>query len=165
MLKFPTATAARAEEGPNPAMRFRVNSPLVISETIQGETIVINLKTGTYYSLQGTGAEIWRAIEREASKSEIVDELALRYEAQRTELETSVAGLLGELQAEELVAASQNGAVAASSIADTALMADRLPFSAPVFERHTDMQDIILLDPVHEVDGRGWPYTSEAQSV
>jgi hypothetical protein len=24
------------------------------------------------------------------------------------------------------------------------------------------MQDIILLDPVHEVDERGWPHVSEA---
>src|SRR5438270_869701 len=32
--------------------RFRVNSPNVIHETIEGEVILIDLKTGTYYSLR-----------------------------------------------------------------------------------------------------------------
>ena len=42
-------------------MRHRINSPQVVNETIQGEAIVIHLGTGTYYSLQGTGAAIWDA--------------------------------------------------------------------------------------------------------
>jgi hypothetical protein len=31
-------------------------------------------------------------------------------------------------------------------------------FEPPVLEKFTDMQDLILLDPVHEVDERGWPH-------
>ena len=31
-------------------------------------------------------------------------------------------------------------------------------FSPPVVEKYTDMQDLVLLDPVHEVDERGWPH-------
>jgi len=27
-----------------------------------------------------------------------------------------------------------------------------------VVEKYTDMQDLVLLDPVHEVDERGWPH-------
>ena len=37
---------------------------------------------------------------------------------------------------------------------------ERVPFVAPSFTTFTDMQDIILLDPVHEVDTRGWPHAS-----
>jgi hypothetical protein len=32
----------------------------------------------------------------------------------------------------------------------------------PPISKFTDMQDIILLDPVHEVDARGWPHASAA---
>jgi hypothetical protein len=42
---------------------LRANYPGVVSETIEGETIVIHLKTGTYYSLEKTAVEIWQAIE------------------------------------------------------------------------------------------------------
>jgi hypothetical protein len=34
----------------------------------------------------------------------------------------------------------------------------RRRFQAPRFEKHTDMQDLILLDPVHEVADTGWPH-------
>ena len=42
--------------------RLRVNSPNVMSETIEGEVIVINLATGSYYSLKDAGAAIWHAL-------------------------------------------------------------------------------------------------------
>jgi hypothetical protein len=30
-------------------------------------------------------------------------------------------------------------------------------FNAPNFEVHNDMQDLLVLDPIHEVDDAGWP--------
>jgi hypothetical protein len=32
-------------------------------------------------------------------------------------------------------------------------------FNAPVLNKYTDMQDLLLLDPIHEVDATGWPST------
>jgi hypothetical protein len=35
---------------------------------------------------------------------------------------------------------------------------DRQDYSDPAFERYDDMADLILLDPVHEIDQEeGWP--------
>jgi hypothetical protein len=31
------------------------------------------------------------------------------------------------------------------------------PFTDPVIEIYTDLQDLLLLDPIHDVDDRGWP--------
>ena len=31
------------------------------------------------------------------------------------------------------------------------------PFTAPVVEKYTDMAELILLDPVHDVSALGWP--------
>ena len=36
------------------------------------------------------------------------------------------------------------------------------PFVPPTLEKYTDMQDLVLLDPVHEVDERGWPHAQAA---
>jgi len=30
-------------------------------------------------------------------------------------------------------------------------------FSAPLLEKYSDMQELLLLDPIHEVGERGWP--------
>jgi hypothetical protein len=40
-------------------------------------------------------------------------------------------------------------------------------FEEPALEGFTDLEDLLLLDPVHEVEpSRGWPYaaTAEAES-
>jgi hypothetical protein len=140
--------------------RFRVNNPHVISETIQGEVIVIHLETGSYYSLRDAGAEIWNAVERGAAPDEIVDALAARYEGSREEMAESCRRLLAELEAEGLVAPTDSGGNGAATPVPSseAASAERAPFKPPAVEKYTDMQDLILLDPVHEVDERGWPH-------
>src|SRR5437764_230022 len=75
--------------------RFRVNSPNVIHETIEGEVILIDLKTGTYYSLREAGAAIWEAIDRGAGLDAIEDALERRYEGSSDEIREADAGTPG----------------------------------------------------------------------
>ena len=138
---------------------YRVNSPQVISETVGGETIIVNLARGHYFSLQGTAVDVWQALERGEAVETIVVELEQRYEAGDGEIGAAVNKLLEDFLAAELVIADENGAPAAAvPLREPA--AERVPFATPSFTAFTDMQDIILLDPVHEVDTRGWPHAS-----
>jgi hypothetical protein len=142
-------------------MRYQVDNPTVVSETIQDEAIVINLATGSYYSVTGTGAAIWDAVGAGATKDEVVDELERLYDAPRDELADAVDGLLRQLVDERLIV-PRNG----SKPAERHLSANgsRMPFTAPVFQKYTDMQDIILMDPVHEVSAEGWPHRQAADA-
>src|SRR2546423_2612757 len=90
--------------------RFRVNSPNVIHETIEGEVILIDLKTGTYYSLRDAGAAAWQAIEHGAGEDEIAAELRSRYEASESEVAEAVRRLPAELQRQGLVRADEGEA-------------------------------------------------------
>jgi hypothetical protein len=143
-------------------MVLQVNRPNVISETIEGETIIIHLLTGTYYSLRGSAADVWSTIERSTTRDEIVAVLGSRYDAAADHIENSVESLLGDLQAEDLIVMADtesgtNGAGPHEPLTPIA-NAERLPFPHPSLEKFTDMQDIILLDPVHEVSAQGWPH-------
>jgi hypothetical protein len=140
-------------------VRYRVNAPQVISETVGGETIIVNLATGHYFSLQGAAVDIWQGVERGEAAESIVLELEQRYEAGDGEIGAAVQKLLDDFAAAELLVADANGAgtVATASSQD---VGERVPFVAPSVSTFTDMQDIILLDPVHEVDTRGWPHAS-----
>ena len=138
-------------------MHFGINSRQVMSETIDGETIIINLTTGSYYSLQHVGADIWSAIARCATDEQVLDEIVARYDVNRDEAAPAISSLLQELEEENLIMRSENGGSYQPVEAD-----GRGVYAAPTLEKHTDMQDIILLDPVHEVDDRGWPHVSEA---
>jgi hypothetical protein len=130
-------------------------------ETIEGEVMVIDIATGSYYSLRDSGAVVWQGVERGAAEAEIAQELARRYDAPAGEISSAVSRLLGELQAEGLVEQSED---AGPPIVVDGAEGPREPFQAPVLEKHTDMQDLILLDPVHEVDARGWPHPASQGS-
>ena len=51
--------------------RFRLNSPRVVSEAVDGEAIIVNLDSGTYYSIKGDGILVWDAFVAGASVDEI----------------------------------------------------------------------------------------------
>lgn len=146
-----------------PATRFRIKKPRVIHQTLDGEVVIINLETGNYYSLLGTGAEIWSAIERNADLEGILAALGWKYAAPGDGLAEAVARFVEQLQQEGLIEALGQGAPEAPEA--LAPEPDAPPgyqgaaFEPPVLEKYDDMQDLILLDPVHEIDEeKGWPH-------
>jgi len=140
------------------ARRFRVDSRKVVHETIDGETILIQLDTGTYYSLLGTGAEIWRLASNGHSIAAIVAELQRRY-AGAAAVEVAAEGLIEDLLAERLIELDPNKNGADGDGAPPVVgEIGELEFVPPVLERYTDMQYFLLLDPIHEADeADGWP--------
>ncbi len=140
------------------AVRYRVSSPRVIHEIMEGEVVLINLDTGTYYSLDKAGEHIWRGIEAVAPVGAIADDLARRYDATREHIGAVITQLLDALRAEGLVTEAQ-----AAEAPETAYDADvpvngsrpRLEFCT--LQRFADMEELLVLDPIHEVDEAGWP--------
>ena len=135
--------------------RFRVNSPQVIWETVEGEVLLIDLGTGNYYSLRGTGAVIWHALEQGARVDEILAILERAYEGEN-ELEIALGRFLEEVMVEELVIPMDTGCEAVTPPIEMVVSGAR--FEAPLLEKYTDMQELVLLDPVHDFeDAEGWP--------
>lgn len=143
--------------------RFSINTERVVHETIDGETIIIHLETGTYYSLAGPGAEIWALLTAGSSTEEVVQALESRYEGSPEELEAATTELVRELRREELIEDDPNPAELEPSPngASNGSNGERAAFTAPTLKKYTDMQYFLLLDPIHEVDGVGWPNPGE----
>jgi hypothetical protein len=137
--------------------RFRLNSPNVIAETIDGEAILVDLRTGSYYSIQGSGSTLWDAIAAGASVGSLADEVATAYSVDRAAAEEAVSSFCAELEREGLIV-SLDGLADSTAEPAFELGSNGHVFSPPVVEKYTDMQDLVLLDPVHEVDERGWPH-------
>lgn len=138
--------------------RFRANSPQTIHQTIDGEVVIINLATGNYYSLRRSGARIWDLLMTGHSPAEVASTLQDGYGSVDGEIERSVSRLVAELEAEGLVVpAGDTPASSTASISGVPEASER--FEPPTLEKFDDMQDLILLDPVHEVDQEeGWPH-------
>jgi len=143
---------------------FRINQPQVVHEAFDDEVVIVNLDTGNYYSLEGAGADIWREIEVGAGADEIVEATIRRYDGPSEEIRSAVRELLRDLEREELVSPGNVADPAARdrSSSDEAATNQRPPFLKPVLTRFTDMQELLLLDPVHDVDETGWPRPRDA---
>lgn len=138
--------------------RFRVNGPGVTHEVIDGEAVIINLETGNYYSLDLAGAEIWTLLAARASIGSIVERLAQSYACQRSELESAVVALVAQLDREQLIVPCSTAESEEPAVASSTMTVKKRAFQAPLLQKFTDMKELLLLDPIHEVDERGWPY-------
>src|SRR3954471_9985518 len=99
-------TRTRRSGGARMPRSFRIDPQQVVHETIDGETILIHLKTGAYYSLSGCGPEIWSLLVDGWSDEAAAEELAGRYPDSADAAEATRA-FVHELVREELL---QDGA-------------------------------------------------------
>jgi hypothetical protein len=139
---------------------YRVNTAKATHQTIDGEVVILNLERGHYYSLAGSATVIWSGVERNLTIDQIASELGRRYDGDRQELEREVGRFLEELRAEDLVVAeSAPGQEAPRSgpVAEGMSGEPRQAFESPSLEKYTELEDLLLLDPVHQVDESGWP--------
>jgi hypothetical protein len=137
--------------------RYRINRPQVITETIEGEAVIIHQGTGAYYSIAATGAAVWAGVEAEASLGEITAFIEGSYaDAGADEVAAGVEGLIDELRQEDLIVDANGDGPPGELKLDGGPKQER--FAPPALRKFTDMQDLILIDPVHEVDERGWPH-------
>lgn len=138
---------------------FKINTPRIAHETLDGETIIIDFDNGAYFSITDIGAFIWEQLAKSASAQDIIEVLKQRYVDEAVDLETEVSQFLAELQQETLISSLDNTASpfdVALAIAELNAI-ERLPYQTPKLHKYTDMQELLLLDPIHEVDEQGWP--------
>lgn len=135
--------------------RFQINRPDVIDEIFDDEVVIVNLKSGNYYSLEHVGAAVWSMIESGATRDEIVRSITERYAASYSEVENAIEHLLQEFQEEELVIAAQTSV--SNGNFNLGVIKFGRGFEPPILHKYMDMQELLLLDPIHEVDETGWP--------
>lgn len=133
--------------------RFRPNTPPVLQETLDDETIVVDLDSGSYYSLRGSGSYVWRLLESGVTVSEAADHVAQFYGEDRDAVASDVTKLVEQLVADGLVVAVEGDVPAKSGV----MKPNSATYDAPALAKYTDMQELLLLDPVHDVDETGWP--------
>ncbi len=135
---------------------FGVNTPRVAYEAFDGEIVAVNLETGSYYSLRGTAAESFRLAAAGASVAEITGVLAERHGVEPDAVREGFAPFLDELLREGLLVPRAAGA-SPEPLPPVESALSTGSFAPPRLEKFTDMQDLLLLDPIHEVDETGWP--------
>ncbi len=147
------------------ATLFHADPNSVLADDLDGEIVLLHLATGNYYSLAGSGAEIWRELARGTSLEDLCRSFAELYPASADEITPALAKFADELVAEELLSSGTGVSATATSEAESVAPVSRPDaFEPPVLAKYTDMQDLLLLDPIHEVDEAGWPARSKSEN-
>lgn len=135
---------------------YSINTSEILHENIDGEIVMINLGTGSYFNLNHSGADVWGFIEAGYEFTQIVKALAARYK--QADVEADVRRFLADLVKEGLVQERDaNTPVSNGSAPQPASE----PYAAPVLEVYTDIKDLLLLDPIHDTNERGWPHVGD----
>ncbi|MBX7174813.1 MAG: PqqD family protein [Pyrinomonadaceae bacterium] len=135
---------------------YRINTPHIVSEVFADEeAAIINLKTGNYYSLNKTATEIWSLIEKGFSFDEIMlffqNNFKLDDSFQINEIKQFIENLIDE----GLISAFDEPALTQTQSEDSPRL-NQKEYEPPFIECYPDMQELLLLDPIHEVEETNW---------
>lgn len=129
---------------------YRLAEPNAAHEDFDGESVMLDLETGKYFSLSRSASFIVETILGGASLDETIARCAGAEHLGRA----AVTGLLQLLVAYRLIEQSKTSP-AGSGLEKAASVPVDEP---PVVEVFDDLADLIMADPIHEVDEeRGWP--------
>ncbi len=119
-------------------MNYEINTQNAISETLDGETIIINLKSGNYYSMNKSGTAIWNSI---------IEHKSINLGNEK------ISNFINFLLMEDLITPSINPS--------TPSPLEEKEFTDPKIEKYEEMREMLLADPIHDVAEVGWPKLKE----
>jgi hypothetical protein len=138
-------------------MILKINTPHVVHETIEGETVLLNLQNGYYYSFDGAGALVWEGLVYSGSTEAVYEKVPALQDHQ-----SDITSFIDQLLEEELLVkteAFERAPEAESPYENEKLVKEAVEnYQAPSLNKYTDLEELLLLDPIHDVDEeKGWP--------
>jgi hypothetical protein len=134
--------------------RFALNAPGVIFDEIDGEVLVIDLKVGHYFRLREGASRLWTLIIDGNTFLEII-EISNKAPPNQQDIDQFILELL-----------SLNLIVQSNDVNHTQTNLRSIDLSNLKIEKFTDLEDILGLDPIHEVDAsKGWPFSGSSEKT
>jgi len=119
----------------------------VVSDQFDSEVVVVNLESGTYYSLRDTAQEIWSLFENNITRFGVINSFSNLTDAEKLDLETYLDFLISEGLIEENETKSEDN------------FTSSLTYVGLTISKFDDMANLIMIDPIHEADeDKGWPH-------
>jgi hypothetical protein len=129
-------------------IKISINDQDVVSEIIDEEAILINMVTGSYYSLESSACDVWKLLQKGSTD---VDTLVQYFDGDSTKIRAELQSFLDELCNENL---TQRIEPVTSNVPSAC---GKLTFSVLTLNKYTDMENLLLMDPIHDVSEQGWP--------
>ena len=140
---------------------YRINEPDVSAEVFETEVLAINLGSGHYHSLREAAVPLWRLLVEGHSVDDAAALLSTQLSVPASEILADSLALAANLVERAVLVKASAPAMPVDPTAAAApawLGEFKPPYIKPVFDTYTDMKDLLLVDPIHEVDVSGWPH-------
>lgn len=137
-------------------VRLALNDASVIFERFGEEVVAIHLGTGRYYSLPGLAGEAFLLLAKTPTIPELADALAARFDAPAHIIAADLDSFLGRLKDESLLIEDRHSKARGLDL-PTVSADPKLPYTAPEIHSHRDLENLFLVDPIHETGDAGWP--------
>lgn len=139
---------------------WRVRSEHVMAEVLDGEAVIIDMASGRYHAASGVAGTVWEAVTAGRSLDGIMADVRRSHSGVPEDAAEQVARFLDSLTAAGLADGVEADDVPPARDDATPRVT---PWRPPALESHDDLQDLLLLDPVHEVTEAGWPHAAPPQ--
>jgi hypothetical protein len=123
-------------------------------DRLDDEVMVIDLKSGAYFAFLGAAADAWTLLVAGHEPEAVADRMAVRYGVSHEVVTDDITTFAGQLVVEGLLDDVRADHVDPVELGDAA---GTVPYVAPAIEKFDDLADLLLLDPIHEVQEPGWP--------
>lgn len=135
-------------------MRYSIAHADIAHQRVEDEVIVVNLQTGAYFSLRDVAADAWDLLVGSIDLTEAAELVAGRYAVTAEQVAADLVPFVGRLLEDGLVAEANEASASAVNLRPVAA---NVTYTVPTLEKYDDMEELLLLDPIHEVDEAGWP--------
>ncbi|NHZ86172.1 MAG: PqqD family peptide modification chaperone [Planctomycetia bacterium] len=147
---------------------YKIDRSNIVFETFDTEVVIINLDNGNYYSYDGLGVDIWGLLKDQVSINDLNKWIIKKYSQESpSEIKKMIRLSIIELESENLIISSEShndvNKHANQKDLENFITIDKRDFKYPVLQRYTDMQDFLLVDPIHEIDYEKWPEKNNPQ--
>ena len=135
---------------------FQINTRKILFEEFEDETVVVNTDSGFYYSISSSGTVILKLLQSGCAAKDLVASLGLTDIADPFARE--VEAFITRLAEEEIIISRGISPQHRPEVELPLPSRGTAPFASPVLERFDDVRELLLIDPVHQVDHEyGWP--------
>lgn len=145
-------------------MRYCLSpSPNVSARSFGDEIVAANFLSGIYYSLLGSSVQIWEGLMAGLPLDRVVAAVAPLSDAAPEDFAHAARAFVEALVAEKLIIPAEDEGEAGTAPAWEPVPPAEGRYAAPALERFDDMEDLLTLDPVHDVEDMGWPHADPAR--
>ena len=130
--------------------------PTIVHERFGDETVIVNLDSGSYFSAQGSADMIWALIVAGASEAAVLRAVDSAYSGDGNKIARVTVAFLEQMIAEGILEAIPASDTTAPEPSGNDA---RQSFAPPSLQKYSDMEELLQIDPIHEVDEIGWPST------